>query len=71
MKKMSQKQKNRNNVISEKRMAKAKKRKPHLKRIAESMRKINLSYRRIERANSKAIKLSKQAQVAKAQGPAL
>ena len=52
-------------------MAKAKKRKPHLKRIAESMRKINLSYRRIERANRKAIKLSKQAQVAKAQGPAL
>ena len=45
MKKMRQKQKNRNNVISEKRMAKAKKRKPHLKRIAESMRKINLSYR--------------------------
>ena len=71
MKKMSQKQKNRNNVISEKRMAKAKKRKPHLKRIAESMRKINLSYKRIERANRKAIKLSKQAQVAKAQGPAL
>ena len=71
MKKMSQKQKNRNNVISEKRMAKAKKRKPHLKRIAESMRKINLSYRRIERANRKAIKLSKHAQVAKAQGPAL
>ena len=44
MKRMSQKQKNRNNVISEKRMAKAKKRKPHLKRIAESMRKINEAY---------------------------
>ena len=71
MKRMSQKQKNRNNVISAKRMAKNKRRKPHLKRIAESMRKINLSYRRIERANRKAIKLSKQAQVAKAQGPAL
>ena len=71
MKRMSQKQKNRNNVISEKRMTKAKKRKPHLKRIAESMRKINLSYRRIERANRKAIKLAKQSQATKSQGLAL
>ena len=71
MKKMSQKQKNRNNVISAKRMAKNKRRKPHLKKIAEAMRKITLSHRRIERDNRKAIKLSKQAQVAKAQGPVL
>ena len=71
MKKMSQKQKNRNNVISEKRMAKAKKRKPHLKKITEAMRKITLSHRRIERANRKMIKLAKQAQVAKSQGKAL
>ena len=39
MKKMSQKQKNRNNVISAKRMAKNKRRKPHLKKIAEAIRK--------------------------------
>ena len=62
MKKMNTKQKIRNNVISEKRMAKAKKRKPHLKRIAAAMEKIKLSHRRIERANRKMIKLSKQAQ---------
>ena len=39
MKKMSTKQKNRNNVISQKRMAKAKRRKPHLKRIAAAIKK--------------------------------
>ena len=66
MKKMSTKQKNRNNVISQKRMAKAKRRKPHLKRIAAAMEKITLSHRRIERANRRMIKLAKQSQAAKA-----
>ena len=71
MKRMSQKQKNRNNVISAKRMAKNKRRKPHLKKIAEAMRKITLSHRRIERANRNMIKLSKHAQATKSQGLAL
>ena len=61
MKKMSTKQKNRNNVISSKRFEKTKKRKPHLKRIAAAMEKIKISHRRIERANRRMIALSKQA----------
>jgi len=64
MKKMSTKQKNRNNVISSKRFEKTKKRKPHLKRIAAAMEKIKLSHRRIERANRRMIALSKQAKAA-------
>jgi len=62
MKKMSTKQKKRNNIISSKRFEKAKKRKPHLEMIARAMLKIKISHRRIERANRRMIRLSKQAQ---------
>ena len=71
MKKMSTKQKNRNNLISAKRMRHAQKRKPHVKAIMAAFNRVKLSQRRIENANRKMIKLAKQAQVAKAQGPAL
>ena len=61
MKKMTTKQKKRNNILSAKRFEKAKKRKPHLKLMAAAMEKIKLSHRRIERANRRMIRLSKQA----------
>ena len=71
MKRMSTKQKNRNNVISAKRMAKNKRRKPHVKKIMLALERIKVSERRIENAQRKMIKLAKQAQVAKSQGKAL
>ena len=66
MKRMSTKQKNRNNVISKKRMAKNKKRKPHVKRIMLALERIKVSERRIDRARRKMVKLALQKQRGKA-----
>ena len=66
MKRMSTKQKNRNNVISAKRMAKTKRRKPHVKRIMLALERIKVSERRIDNARRKMVKLALQKQRGKA-----
>lgn len=68
MKKMSQKQKNRNNLIAAKRFSHAQKRKPHVKKIMASMNRIKLAHRRMEKAQRRLIR---NALAAKSQGTVL